>query len=137
MSTGVEAGRAEGPGDPWADVPVDVPVDGPETLAEQRLLAAFGLRARAANLGRVVRLRELLERGDSGALDEEGRQEAESLAHQVVGSAGTFGQPAASRDAARVERYFAAARAASWGRPQDEREHVRDTIDRLRAQFGG
>jgi len=79
------------------DVPLGVPVDGPETLAEKRLLASLGRQARAVDLARVVRLVELLDSVDAGTLDETGRREAESLAHQVVGSAETFGvRPAGS-----------------------------------------
>lgn len=129
MSAGLEADRTDLPEDAWDGLDVD----GPETVAEQRLLATFAARARVTNLGRVVRLHELMDRGDRGALDEPHRQEAENLAHQVSGSAGTFGHPAASLDAARVERFFAAAR-TRW---HEERQLVRDTLDRLRREFGG
>lgn len=119
--------------DEWGDVPVD----GPETLAEQRLLASFGQRARAANLLRVVRLSELLDSADAGALDEEGRREGENLAHQVVGSAGTFGQPGASREAVSVERYFAETGAAGCRSRTGDAARVRRVVDRLRLEFGG
>ena len=112
-----------------------VPVDGPETVAEQRLLASFGRQARAVNLARVDRLVELLDAADAGQLDEPGRLEAENLAHQVVGSAGTFGFPAASVDAVSIEDYFAASPAGS-GSSTDARV-VRRTLDRLRTQFKG
>ena len=110
----------------------DLPVDGPETAAEQRLLASFGRRARTVNLGRVLRLLELLDVSDEGRLDERGRGEAENLAHQVVGSAGTFGYPAASADAAVIEGYFALARRGGSGA---DAPVVRRTLDRLRALF--
>jgi len=126
------SGRAELPGDRWADPPPD----GPEALAEERLLAAFERRATAANLDRVVRVAALLERGETGTLDEAGRPEAESLAHQVVGSAGTFGHPAASLDAARLERFFGSG-APVHERPWEERERARATLDRLTAELGG
>lgn len=109
----------------------DVPVDGPQTVAEDRLLASLGRQARAVNLARVVRLVELLDASDAGGLDEAGRSEAESLAHQVVGSAGTFGYPSASVDAVVVEEYFAAGTARSGAGA------VRRTLEGLRAQFGG
>jgi hypothetical protein len=117
------------------DVPLDVPVDGPETLAEKRLLASLGRQARAVNLARVVRLVELLDSADAGALDETGRCEAESLAHQVVGSAGTFGFPAASVDAVAVEEYFGARLTGSG--PGSDDGLVRRTLARLRAEFTG
>jgi len=131
MSAGA-AGRSGPPAHRWPDPPAD----GPETLAEERLLAAFGRRATAANLDRVVRLVALLDRADTGTLDEAGRQEAESLAHQVVGSAGTFGHPAASLDAAGLERFFAAS-VPVHERPREEREHARATLGRLTAELGG
>lgn len=115
------------------DAPVDVPVDGPETVAEQRLLASLGRQAREVNLARVVRLVELLDASDAGGLDEAGRREAENLAHQVVGSAGTFGFPAASVDAVAIEEYFAA-RPAGSGAGADA-GLVRRTLLRLRAEF--
>ena len=115
-----------------ADDLADVPVDGPETVVEQRLLASFGAQARTVNLARVLRLLELLDVSDAGVLDERGRVEAENLAHQVVGSAGTFGFRAASADAAMIEDYFAA---AVEGRPGPEAPVVRRTLDRLRAVF--
>ena len=113
------------------DLP-DVPVDGPETVAEQRLLASFGRQARSVNLRRVLRLLELLDVSDAGALDECRRGEAENLAHQVVGSAGTFGFPAASTDAAVIEGYFAVG--AEEG-PGPDAPLVRRTLEGLRAVF--
>lgn len=111
----------------------DVPLDGPETVAENRLLASLGRQARAVNLARVVRLLELLDSADAGALDEGGRHEAENLAHQVVGSAGTFGFPTASVDAVSIEEHFATDRPPS----AEDAAGVRRTLDRLRAEFEG
>ena len=115
--------------------PEDVPLDGPETVAEERLLASLGRHARAVNLARVVRLLELLDSCDAGALDGPGRHEAENLAHQVVGSAGTFGFPAASVDAVGVEEYFGADPPGSGS--SADAGLVRRTLDRLRAEFAG
>lgn len=112
-----------------------VPVDGPETVAEERLLASLGRQARAVNLARVVRLVELLDCSDAGALDEAGRREAENLAHQVVGSAGTFGFPAASVEAVLVEDYFSAGPTGSSSGA--DATLARATLDRLRAVFTG
>jgi hypothetical protein len=123
--------RHDSTGDEEDDV--DVPVDGPETMAENRLLASLWRQARGVNLARVVRLGELLDASDAGGLDEAGRAEAENLAHQVVGSAGTFGFPAASVDAVAVEEYFAA-RPSGTGAGGDL---VRRTLARLRTQFSG
>ncbi|MGI3785998.1 MAG: hypothetical protein ACRYG2_35075 [Janthinobacterium lividum] len=121
------------------DVPSDVPVDGPATVAENRLLASLARQARAVNLARVVRLVELLDASDAGGLDEAGRSEAENLAHQVVGSAGTFGFPSASVDAVAIEEYFATGPAGSAGPAGSGAGTgtVRRTLEGLRAQFGG
>jgi hypothetical protein len=124
---------AGGPATPdGEDDLADVPFDGPETVAEQRLLASFGRQARTVNLGRVLRLLALLDLSDAGALDERGRGEAENLAHQVVGSAGTFGFPAASTDAAVIEGYFAV---PGDDGPGPDARLVRRTLERLRAVF--
>ncbi len=116
------------------DDPDGVPLDGPETIAEKRLLATLGRQARTVNLARVVRLVELLDVSDAGMLDETGRREAENLAHQVVGSAGTFGFPAASVDAVSIEDYFAGPPGTG---PAVEATQVRRTLDRLRVEFSG
>ena len=108
----------------------DIPVDGPETLAENRLLASLGRSARVVNLARVVRLTALLDSSDAGTLDEAGRREAENLAHQVVGSAGTFGFPRASVDAVSVEDHF-----ASLPEEPGNPGSVRAILERLRAEF--
>ncbi|SEQ09720.1 hypothetical protein [Microlunatus flavus] len=124
-----DAGRAVQEG--WDDVPVD----GPETIAERRLLASFGQRAREVNLSRVGRLSELFDRADAGRLDEDGRREAENLAHQLVGSAGTFGQAGASLEAVEVERYFAVTdEGAAWSAAAGA-AGARRALDRLRAEL--
>ena len=134
------------PDPPRPDRPVDgaawegeIRVDGPDTVAEERLLAPLRLRARAVNLGRVLRLVDLSADAEAGRLDEPGRREAEGLAHQVVGSAGTFGSPGASRDAEAVEQYFADRDVSARRRRRDRPRSagVRATLDRLRAEFGG
>lgn len=105
-----------------------------ETADEERLLATLGRRARTVNLARVVRLLALLDAAEVDGLDEAGREEAENLAHQVVGSAGTFGHPAASEAAVVVEDWFAADRPRCPGSTVGT---VRSTLDRLRTDFEG
>ena len=104
-----DAGRAGPepavPAEPLPQPPVRV--DGPETVAEERLLSSLRQRARSVNRARVLRLVDLFDAALAGRLDEPGREEGENLAHQVVGSAGTFGSPGASRDAVVVEEWFA------------------------------
>jgi HPt (histidine-containing phosphotransfer) domain-containing protein len=63
--------------------------------------------ARTMNLGRAARLGDLLKRAESGRLPEGQRQAAVDLAHQLVGSAGTFGFPEASSLASELEQFFA------------------------------
>ena len=109
--------------------------DGADTADEERLLASLGRRARSVNLARVVRLLALLDAAEEGGLDERGRNEAESLAHQVVGSAGTFGYPAASVDAGVVEEWFAGDPPGSTATPGVDAGTVRATLVRLRTGF--
>ena len=77
--------------------------DGSDPFAENEALRSIGQRARWANLERARRLGVLLGTGADAPLAEAERREAESLAHQIVGSAGTFGYDAASRLAWQVE----------------------------------
>lgn len=87
--------------------PPSIPRDGPATLGEDEALRRIGRRARTVNLTRAHRLSELLEHAAQGQLDESERREAEGLAHQIVGSAGTFGFAGVSRLAVEAEHYFA------------------------------
>ena len=81
--------------------------------------------ARSMNLGRAARLADLLTRAESGRLPEGQRQAAVELAHQLVGSAGTFGFPEASSLAVELEQFFA-----------DATFDDRDRCDRARGQLG-
>ncbi|HZA04630.1 MAG TPA: Hpt domain-containing protein [Propionibacteriaceae bacterium] len=81
----------------------------PDDVAEDRLRAAvesIGDHARSVNLARADRLSRALAQVARGRWEEAGRREAVEIAHQLVGSAGTFGLPAASRLAVEIERYF-------------------------------
>ena len=70
---------------------------GPDGEAAMALIAARALRR---NQDRAARLTELLVAGLDGS-DGASRAEAITLAHQIAGSAGTFGPEAAS-DIARI-----------------------------------
>lgn len=75
----------------------------------ERLRAAvrsIGDHARSMNLGRTARLADLLRRAENGRLPDDQRTVAIELAHQMVGSAGTFGFPEASSLAAELEQFF-------------------------------
>ena len=81
----------------------------PDDVAEDRLRAAvesIGDHARSVNLARADRLSQALAAVARGRSKEAVRREAVEVAHQLVGSAGTFGLPAASRLAVEIERYF-------------------------------
>ncbi len=66
-------------------------------------------RARVTNLARAGHLDIALERAANAALDEAGRAQAVAVAHQLIGSAGTFGFTEASRRAAELKDFFACA----------------------------
>lgn len=65
-------------------------------------------RARATNLARADQLQSALDRAADGELDEAGRAQAVSVAHQLIGSAGTFGFSDASRRGAELKDFFSA-----------------------------
>jgi HPt (histidine-containing phosphotransfer) domain-containing protein len=60
-------------------------------------------RARRSNLARAQQLQVTLQAAGGGGLVQEERRKAAALAHQIMGSAGTFGYPEASELAARLE----------------------------------
>jgi len=67
---------------------------------------SIGDHARSVNLHRAGRLAELLATVDGGRLEDDQREVATTLAHQLAGSAGTFGFAGASQLAAELERFF-------------------------------
>jgi HPt (histidine-containing phosphotransfer) domain-containing protein len=106
----------------------------PDEVAEDRLRAAvelIGDHARSVNLDRADRLDQALVRVAAGSRDEAAREEATEVAHQLVGSAGTFGFTGASQLAAEIERYFVDA-------DLDDRaglDRARDQVRRLREEL--
>ena len=70
-------------------------------------IGRIGSSAERANRARGAALAEAVDRAASGDLDEAGRRRALDKAHQLVGSAGTFGYEQASKLAAELERFFA------------------------------
>jgi HPt (histidine-containing phosphotransfer) domain-containing protein len=87
-------------------------------------------RARERNLGRADELAAWASIGEQGELSSEQRGEAAEIAHQLAGSAGTFGYLAATDVAREVEKLFSEADGAeSWNRLT---ECVRDLVRRLR-----
>ena len=98
----------------------------------------LGASARRSNLTRCAQLGEALDAAEAGRLPPAGRLEAAAVAHQVVGSAGTFGYPQVSALAAALEAYLAgdgtgsAADADGTGLQQARRE-LAQMVDALGA----
>jgi HPt (histidine-containing phosphotransfer) domain-containing protein len=101
---------------------------------EDRLRAAVeSIRdhARSVNLARAAYLDRVLAGIAAGRADEDERQLATESAHQLVGSAGTFGFPGASQLAGELERYFVEADFTDQARLAT----ARDLVARLRAEL--
>ena len=82
---------------------------GPDDFAEDRLRAAvesIGDHARSVNMDRADQLNQALAEVAAGSRGEATRREAAEIAHQLFGSAGTFGFSGASQLAGEIERYF-------------------------------
>lgn len=73
---------------------------------------AIAAQAQRTNNGRAGQLRTAVDRARCGALDAEGWAAAERTAHQLAGSAGTFGYPAVSDLARSLERLLRGAAAS-------------------------
>ncbi|GAA2106896.1 hypothetical protein GCM10009841_26490 [Microlunatus panaciterrae] len=72
----------------------------------QNALEAIAERALQTNLARVTELEDAVMATLEGRLDAEQRQSAKRAAHQLAGSAGTFGYPRSSELSERLERFF-------------------------------
>lgn len=88
------------------------PVEDPDD-ALAAVMAALAASAREANLARTAVIEDALAAHAAGHLDQARRAAAESAAHQVVGSAGTFGRHRASELAADLEQWFRAGEPAA------------------------
>jgi HPt (histidine-containing phosphotransfer) domain-containing protein len=101
---------------------------------EDRLRAAvesIGDHARSVNLARADHLDNVLADIAADRADEDDRQRATEVAHQLVGSAGTFGFPGASQLAGELERFFVEADFTD----QTRLSAARDQLGRLRAEL--
>ena len=106
----------------------------PTEPSEDRLRAAvesIGDHARSVNLDRAERLEQVLADIAADRADEGERQEATEVAHQLLGSAGTFGFPGASQLAGELEHYFVEADFTDQARLAA----ARDQVARLRAEL--
>ncbi|WP_265522359.1 Hpt domain-containing protein [Oerskovia flava] len=100
------------------------------------VLQQIAARARERNRARTGRLADLVPSLGSPGEDPSLRELAVELAHQVAGSAGTFG----ARDAGRIARELEAAlRDGSPARPTGEGDpdHLRRLIEELRRALEG
>lgn len=96
------------------------------------VLAGLAVSARQANLARSAVVADALAAVAEGRLTEPQRAAAEHAAHQVVGSAGTFGAHRASELAGPLEEYFAgdeAARTAGLRWAQAQLDEVRRELE--------
>ena len=115
-------------------------VDDPDD-ALSAVLAGLAASARQANLARAEVIAAALAALADGTLQEEQRLAAEQAAHQVVGSAGTFGARHASELAAGLEERLAAlqpdpgAAVASAG--ADDLDQLLDQLAELRRELQG
>jgi HPt (histidine-containing phosphotransfer) domain-containing protein len=75
---------------------------------EVSMMHAIAARAWQSNLARLAQLDDALQRAAAGTLALDGSAAAAQVAHQLVGSAGTFGYPRVSELGRRVELWFAA-----------------------------
>ena len=115
--------RRDGTGATVADLDADV--------AEEALnrVADIADRARQRNLDRAVELADFVRAAEHGDLSREDCEEAADVAHQLAGSAGTFGYLAATELARRIERTFLDGE--QDGDEDNAQEHVQELIQRL------
>ena len=105
-----------------------------DDFAEDRLRAAvesIADHARSVNLDRADRLDQALAAVAAGSEEEATRHQAAEVAHQVVGSAGTFGFSVASQLAGEIGRYFIEGDLAD----PDQLADARDLVRRLREEL--
>ena len=102
----------------------------PEDLL-RAAVESIGDHARSVNLARAAHLDRVLADIAAGRGGEDERQRATESAHQLVGSAGTFGFPGASSLAGELERYFME---ANFTDP-DRLAMAREQVGRLRAEL--
>lgn len=116
-----------------SQVPVPPP---PERMAA--VLLTIAAQARRTNLVRAAEIRAALEAATSQGLDRNGWVVAERIAHQLAGSAGTFGYAAASDLARTLERRLGQLTQA--GVPRPDPAHLGEALgllDRLTEQLAG
>jgi HPt (histidine-containing phosphotransfer) domain-containing protein len=99
-----------------------------------KVLSTITAEARRTNLTRTADLGATLDEASDRGLDPEGWADAERTAHQLAGSAGTFGFEGVSEIARSLEHFFADAAAAGGSDPARLAE-AREQLDRASAQL--
>ena len=94
-------------------------------------LASIGANARTRNLGRADTLDQALSRMESGTLTFEHQEAAVRSAHQLAGSAGTFGLQPASKLASWFEWFFTTPESVG----QEDRALARARLTELRTRL--
>lgn len=112
--------------------PVDPPVPADQMVT---VLSSIAVQARRTNQSRAADIRQALRLSTGGTVDANGWAAAERTAHQLAGSAGTFGYATAS-DLARELEALLAGMAADDGMPEADRlAAALALIDRLSEQL--
>ena len=101
--------------------------------ALRAVLRGLASSARESNLARTAVLEAALAALDAGSLSLEQREAAVHAAHQVVGSAGTFGRRRSSELAASLERFFRQGHGS--GPDPDGLERARAEVAELRGDL--
>jgi HPt (histidine-containing phosphotransfer) domain-containing protein len=96
-------------------------------------MTVIGAQARTSNLARADHIDTALGRLESGELSADDRDLAVRSAHQLAGSAGTFGLRPASRLASRLERFFTELDVT--GEPEERRRSMNGDLATARSQL--
>lgn len=95
---------------------------------------SIGGHARSVNQERAARLDQALSEAAAGWRGDARRREAAEAAHQLVGSAGTFGFSGASQLAGEIERYLRSGDPDDPARLAAARDQVRQLQEALAAE---
>ena len=98
----------------------------------EEVLRSLAASARQANLARTAVIEEAVRALDAGELGPGAREAAVQAAHQVAGSAGTFGRSRSSELAADLEQWF---RAGPVHPGVEALKQVRNQVAALRADL--
>jgi HPt (histidine-containing phosphotransfer) domain-containing protein len=109
------------------------PVPPPERMAS--VLSSITAQAQRTNRRRAAELRAALDRAGSAGLDDAGWAAVELTAHQLAGSAGTFGYAGVSALSRTLEQLLVASGAA--GLDPDQLRRAQGLLDEMAVQLEG